>query len=635
MPLYSNRVRRLHPWTELAGFLAAGAVVLCIEAARIPGQFTLQDVVAYTPNPETTWVGLALLVSPLLWWLGGTGFGGNDLSNVTGDAATGDGGTPERAGPAPLPRIELVTCWAMSALLGCLSITLTWSVGRAFRSMPPAYHDEYSYLFQAKTFLAGRLYFPTHPYAEFFDQMHVLNDDGVFASRYFPGVAIWLAPWVAIDRLYWGQYLAGGLIVVCAFWIGRELLLHGDAAASRAQRRYAFAAGVVAALSVAISPAMLLFGNLLLSHHPTMLGLAVFTISYLRALRSAAWGWPVMGGIGLSFAMLCRPLTAFGFALPFALYLGWLVARGELERARVRLTAALAPVAVGIVLLAAYNAAITGNPLRSPYGKYTQIYAPNHRYGFHNVTRGERDAGPKTIENYNRWAEELTLPRAIALSGERASASALWSVGRVSVAWIAGILVVSFTRLATPWKLLIGSIAGVHAVYFPFAFVGIYGLSYVFETVPLIAILVGAASVMLTRDWLHDRRWGRAAWIVAFGILGLYAPMLRLGSGMHEVLYARRYYADFDRQLEQAGVAAPALVMIMPDPADRDRELTAKSPALDDPILRVRADRARRWELITMFPQHQLWFYDARSKRLVQLVKGEQSLPPVDQTQPQ
>ena len=68
--------------------------------------------------------------------------------------------------------------------------------------MPPAYHDEFSYLLQAKTFLAGRLSYPSSPQLpELFDQMHVVNE-GRFASRYSPGVCAWIAPFLGLGHPY-------------------------------------------------------------------------------------------------------------------------------------------------------------------------------------------------------------------------------------------------------------------------------------------------------------------------------------------------------------------------------------------------------------------------------------------------
>ena len=140
---------------------------------------------------------------------------------------------------------------------------------------------------------------------ELFDQMHVLNE-GRFASRYFPGVGLWLAPFLAIGHPYWGQWLAGGLTAFFIFWAGREL------AGNRV--------GLTAGLLTALSPGMGLFSNLLLSHEPTMAALAVFLFAFVRFMRTGRASDALWAGCGLSFAMLCRPMTAAGFGLPFGVW---------------------------------------------------------------------------------------------------------------------------------------------------------------------------------------------------------------------------------------------------------------------------------------------------------------------------
>src|SRR5207237_6153132 len=109
-----------------------------------------------------------------------------------------------------------------SFLLAATSLAASIAVGSRFDKLPPAYHDEYSYLFQAETFLAGRVSFPSHEAARLFDQMHVVNE-GRFASRYFPGTGLWMAPFVALGHPYWGPWLAGALCAVLMFWFGRGL----------------------------------------------------------------------------------------------------------------------------------------------------------------------------------------------------------------------------------------------------------------------------------------------------------------------------------------------------------------------------------------------------------------------------
>src|SRR5207342_1934219 len=97
-----------------------------------------------------------------------------------------------------------------SLLVAGVSLGTSAWLGRHFEGLPPAYHDEYSYLFQARTFLAGRVSFPSHEAARLFDQMHVLNE-GQFASRYFPGTGLWMAPFVALGNPWWGHWFAGAL----------------------------------------------------------------------------------------------------------------------------------------------------------------------------------------------------------------------------------------------------------------------------------------------------------------------------------------------------------------------------------------------------------------------------------------
>ena len=73
-----------------------------------------------------------------------------------------------------------------------------------FGELPPAYHDEFSYLFQTETYLAGRLSFPSHPTAaRLFDQMHVVNE-GHFASYIFQPLACSLPRGCGSDGRSWG-----------------------------------------------------------------------------------------------------------------------------------------------------------------------------------------------------------------------------------------------------------------------------------------------------------------------------------------------------------------------------------------------------------------------------------------------
>src|SRR5690606_32850750 len=123
----------------------------------------------------------------------------------------------------PTTRHEDLRAFGLSLLVAAAGWGMAWYVAQQFGDLPPAYHDEFSYLFQAETFLAGRVSYPSHPtMPELFDQMHVLNE-GRFASRYFPGTAIWMVPFVALCNPWWGHQAAQAFSCFLLFWIGRHL----------------------------------------------------------------------------------------------------------------------------------------------------------------------------------------------------------------------------------------------------------------------------------------------------------------------------------------------------------------------------------------------------------------------------
>ncbi|HAW30053.1 MAG TPA: hypothetical protein DCY03_18335, partial [Planctomycetaceae bacterium] len=241
---------------------------------------------------------------------------------------------------------------------------------------------------------------------ELFDQVHVLNE-GKMASRYFPGTGLWLAPFVAWGHPYRAYWLAGALTTFFIFWAGRELAGNG--------------VGLLAGLIVALSPGMAIFSNLLLAHHPTLVGLSAFLFFFLRMQRTRSFRDALLAGVGLAFGMLCRPMTAAGFALPFGIWLGVEVVRWCLPRVNHKatdsateksvvpqITGLAIPLACGLIGLFFYNQSITDSGWKMPYQLYTDLYTPRHVYGFDNVVRGEQKLGPKVLENYDKWAENLT-----------------------------------------------------------------------------------------------------------------------------------------------------------------------------------------------------------------------------------
>lgn len=589
---------------QLCAWLAGWAVVIPLERYRfreLPPQFQNWAGWFTNLNRDSTLYCLLLAIAPLVWRYGrAAGMSAN--SSCVRETQ----GSSRRA-----------LCLAL--VVGLVAFSVSAAIGSRFGDWPPAYHDEFSYLFQAESFLAGRAAYPSHALAPLFDQMHVLNE-GRFASRYFPGTGAWLAPWLALGHPYWGQWFAEALCAVLIFYSGREL--GGDWA------------GLLAGLLTGLSPGMVLFSNLLLSHHATLLGLSLFLLGYLRMRRQGSAAWAVVSGIGLAFAMLCRPLTAAGVAFPFGVDLLVLVFRrtssndGDACDGRSRLALLLGmgiPLLVGFALLFLHNRAVTGSGWVTPYQQYTDVYTPSHVYGFDNVVRGRSLAGPKVLANYDQWAENLTPRLAAENFGRRIVASGHWTLGLVplALALVAGLVL--WPALPYGLKLVFAGIVSLHAVYLPYWYDGIMHWHYVFETAPLWVLWFAVVSVKLLAWWRHSGRPGMIVWwscLLLTAELGSYVTseslwLSRMDQGVGELAFARKIYSQFRDGLA-AKIQQPALVLIESDPADRHIDFVVNSPDLQASILRGRFRPAEvpLEEIRKHFPNRSIYLYRARERDL-------------------
>lgn len=639
-------------WTWWLPYLAGWGVFLAVEINRHGADFGAgQTPVEWFLNAKIdALVFLVLLATaPLCWWLAGNELlrRGSPLDQIA-----------RRIGAFFSSPVNWMTCPAhgllrplfCSFLVGIVSLAASAAVGAKFDSLPPAYHDEYSYLFQAETFLAGRVSFPSHEAARLFDQMHVLNE-GRFASRYFPGAGAWMAPFVAAGHPYWGHWLAGAIASILMFWIGKEL--HGDAA------------GLFAGLLTALSPGMALFSNLLLAHHPTLVGLGVFIYASFQMLRGTSARWGLAAGVGLAFAMLCRPMTAAGVAFPFGVYFVWWAWRmlkggGEVKVDKSEQAppvpgedpcppplyrtpgigqprAVLALAALGTPLIAAgiglffYDRAITGDGWTTPYSLYTEIYTPRHRYGFDNVRIGEQHLGSRVIENYDKWAENLTPAMAASNVVTRWSASWRWSLGILPLTLaLAGGLTL-WRRLPRGAWLILAAIVSLHAVHVPYWFVGMEDHHYVFEAGPLWMVWTAVVSVAAVRAWRTSGRQVVGCWWSAFLASAVVMNFAVSGGtwsspfeqGINRVSFARQKHGRFAELVAREANPRPALVLVEHDPADRHIEYVTNAPDLSGPVLighylPVAVPMA---EVRRLFPDRTLFLYRVRENEWKRIKK--------------
>lgn len=613
-------------------YLAAWGVFLAVECQSTANQFDRQSPVDWLLKADVdALVYLAFLVAaPVAWWSRDKWLSAGRWSFERLTRRIGAFFEPIEQGQGehgPLDRGSLIAsmrpAW-LSVLVGAVSLAASLAVGAHFDDLPPAYHDEYSYLFQARTFLAGRVSYPSHAAPRLFDQMHVLNE-GRFAGRYFPGAGLWMAPFVAAGHPYWGHWLANAICAVLMFWIGRELA--GDAG------------GLFAGLLTALSPGMALFSNLLLAHHPTLVGLGLFVLGFLRMVRSASWGWGLISGTGLAFAMVCRPMTAAGVALPFGIwFLIWVLRSASDRRAggvsprigRTVISCATAlvfPLAITLASLFPYNKAITGNGWLTPYSQYTTLHTPSHAYGFNNVERGRQHQGPRVIENYDKWAENLTPALALSNAATRWTASWKWTLGLLpqTLALCGGLVL--WRRLPSGAWLVLAAIVSLHIVHIPYWFVGMEDHHYVFEAGPLGAVWLAVVTVEAVRVW--NATGHRAVCVWWLGLLAAAVVMnwtvsggqrtspkwsAPLDRGIDDVAFARVKHGRFAMLVSQRALPGPALVLVEADPADRHIDYVANPPDLQAPVLigHYLPNLVPVSDVKRLFPDRKLFLYRVR-----------------------
>lgn len=620
----------------VAALIAGGTCLAIKETARlrilrgerlgVAGWLSYMDV-------DSTPFAVLFLLLPLFWWprrelmrlpAAFRACWRRWFQSTGGDSSTwpGDRRTDVAARSTVRVLVLALIVAAASIAASLFVATRPVTIGRrtfALDELPPVYHDEYSYLFQAETYLAGRWSFPSHPLQpRLFDTMHVVND-GRFASRYFPGPGAWMAPFVALGHPYWGHWLAGALAAMCIFAAGRELAGNG--------------VGFLAGMLTAVSPGLAVFSNLLLAHHPTLLGLSLFVWLFLRMMRTGQWWCALFAGAGLAFAMLCRPMTAFGCSLPFAIVFGWLLFRRNGEwpvKRRLQLLAAItAPLLLGFVIVLIQNRAITGDWLSTPYGKFQTKYTPHHLYGFHNVQRAEAQIArgealtDDVFENYSRWAKDLTPELAAENAVVRLRATAAWTLGIVPLLMAGVVFLLSRHAEDRRWWLIAAAFASIHLAHLPYWFTGIMDWHYVFESAPLALLLFARATQVLCRHWRRARRplmplwWGLLALVAlatAYVSPELFWEHSRIDAAAAEFAFTKKRYLAFDEFLDRRVTQRPALVLVEPDPAERHFEFIHNPPDLSGPLLigRYRPGKTKLSAVTEAFPDRAVYLWRMR-----------------------
>lgn len=621
-------------------WLVAMSVVAALDWVRIGESGLFNLVVSW--NTETTLASLLLCSLPALVMLFPnrrirSHFDSQTLSRAEADTSDRQAGGGSK------------WSWSValqSVVIAALSILSSWGIGQTeisvrtsqgqlqltpFADLPPAYHDEYSYLLQAETFRAGRLSWPGVPVApDEFHQFHVLNED-VTISRYFPLTGLWVAPFLAANPI-WGHWVAGALAAVFFFWSARLLMPAG----------IALFCGVL----IALSPGLAIFSNMLLAHHPVMLLLSIFLFSFLKLVKLGANAdpcrkssalWALFAGCAMSAAMLGRPMTAAGFTAPFG---AWLLVELIRRRASLIVVPAFAlPLLTGFSFLAVMNHAGTGDAFRTAYQEYTDSFTPRHKYGFDNALHCEVASGPEAVKKYDQWATNLNAGTA---------AKNIWLRTKFSLFWIWNAIILSMGLAAAAAELircrslstddpnsvtasfeltgltvLIASVFCLHLVHIPYWYAGIMEWHYVFETAPLILLLAGFGLASF-HEWLKVITIPKlaSAWLVMLVICTLlpawFSSTEVLGDSkvdlwINQTAYSRRRMAEFRLAADQVASEGPVLVLVDESNTDPQLSFIINPPNYEGPVIVCRLPQTKKQlvSIVKHFDDRRLYYFDA------------------------
>src|SRR6266851_6751492 len=147
---------------------------------------------------------------------------------------------PLESGFASLTSMLAARWRVVSLVLIAVAFTASLGIVWALRAFPNS-ADEYGYIYEAWTLLAGRLWNPLPPHHEFFSFLHIFEKDGKWVSAYSFG---WSAPLALAGLLHLPYWL------VCPI-TGAILLF---TLATLAQRQDGALGTVLALLLVAPSP---------------------------------------------------------------------------------------------------------------------------------------------------------------------------------------------------------------------------------------------------------------------------------------------------------------------------------------------------------------------------------------------
>jgi len=200
--------------------------------------------------------------------------------------------------------------WLIAGSLTLGTVALRWALLPLLPHPIPVVADEFSHLLLADTLFHGRFANPTHPFWQFFESIHIIQQPH-YASNYFPGHAAVLAA----GRIIAGDPWIGVLAECAAFLAALYWMLRGWM-----PPRWALFGTLLACLRFGIASYWMnsYYGGFL-----PAAGGALVAGAFPRLRRAPTIAQGCVFGAGLAILVLTRPFEGFFFSLVWTTVLAW------------------------------------------------------------------------------------------------------------------------------------------------------------------------------------------------------------------------------------------------------------------------------------------------------------------------
>jgi hypothetical protein len=283
----------------------------------------------------------------------------------------------------------------------CLAICLVFfgAIGIRAAMLPilgvpaPQTHDEFSYLLQGDIFAHGRLAFPTHPMAPYFETFHV-NFWPTYSSIYPPAQAATLAlgqllgnPWIGV--LLSSAAMSAAFLWMLQGWVPPQWALLGAVLMTLRLGLFTYWINSYWGGTVAAAGAALVIG------------------AFPRVMRRQRAKDAALMGIGVAALANSRYFEGFIFCLPVAVaLLVWMLKRYR-KGLGFPLRGVLFPLGSILVLALAfslyYNWRVTNNPFEMPHSHYIKQRMGGLPFLWQKVKPRTDFANPQFRNFYDTW----------------------------------------------------------------------------------------------------------------------------------------------------------------------------------------------------------------------------------------